>query len=299
MNRRTFSKGIAMGLGAAALPSMVTGATRKLKFGYSALVWNVVPKTPENLEMSLKDISDLGFYKFETFSQILENFDSQGTLRAMLDKHKVPLGAGYCPLNMTDPSLRKANLATVIRWGNIVKKYGGTYVVLGADSVKRESYEFKEHQANLVTGLNDYSKALADIGMSSGLHQHTGTAIETRDEVYSVMHAVDTRYVKFAPDVGQLQKGGADAYQVVKDFASITTHMHLKDYNGGEYFLGYCPLGEGKVNLKGILDVVEETGLNPDVMVELDRSPDTPITALATAKTSKAYLEKLGYKFRT
>jgi hypothetical protein len=33
-------------------------------------------------------------------------------------------------------------------------------------------------------------------------------------------------------------------------------------------------------------------------MVELDPSPNAPMTPLETAKTSKAYLEKLGYKFR-
>jgi len=32
-------------------------------------------------------------------------------------------------------------------------------------------------------------------------------------------------------------------------------------------------------------------------MVELDPSPDGPMTPLETVKTTKAYLEKLGYKF--
>ena len=42
------------------------------------------------------------------------------------------------------------------------------------------------------------------------------------------MQAVDPRYLKFAPDVGQLQKAGADAAQVIKDFLPIVAHMHLK-----------------------------------------------------------------------
>ena len=47
------------------------------------------------------------------------------------------------------------------------------------------------------------------------------------------MEAVDTKHLKFAPDVGQLQKGGADAAKVVKDFLPILKHMHLKDYRAG------------------------------------------------------------------
>jgi inosose dehydratase len=299
MNRRTFSKAITMGLGAAVGSALPAAALRKLKIGYTSLTWNAVPKTPENLERALKDFADLGFPKFETFCEILEYFDSKGTMQAMIDRYQVPLCAGYCSLNMTDPTLRKENLEKVIRFAKVTRKYGGTFVVLAANSVKREGYDFQAARPTLIAGLNDYSKAIADLGLSSGLHQHTGTAIETPAETYAIMHAVDTRYVKFAPDVGQLQKGGADPYQVVKDFLPITTHMHLKDFSGGEWFVGYCPLGQGKVNLKGILDLMEDSGHDCDVMIELDRAPETPVTALETARISKAYLQKLGYTFRT
>ena len=141
--------------------------------------------------------------------------------------------------------------------------------------------------------------AVNDLGLGAGLHQHTGTAVESRDETYAVMEAVDTKHLKFAPDVGQLQKGGADAAKVVKDFLPITVHMHLKDFIGGEHFAGYCPLGQGKVDLKAILDMVEGANPNANIMVELDGSPKQPYTPLETAQISKAYLEKLGYTFRT
>jgi inosose dehydratase len=150
-----------------------------------------------------------------------------------------------------------------------------------------------------VGALNDYAKAAVDAGVATGFHQHTGTAVESRDEVYALMESADTRYLKFAPDVGQLQKGGADAAKVVKDFAALTVHMHLKDFSGGQYFAGYCPLGEGKVDLAGILETMEAAGHPANIMVELDRSPSTPITAKATAITAKAFLQKQGYQFRS
>lgn len=43
-----------------------------------------------------------------------------------------------------------------------------------------------------------------------------GAVVETRDEVYAVTEAVHPKYMSFAPQVGPLQKGGADAAQVVK-----------------------------------------------------------------------------------
>ena len=163
----------------------------------------------------------------------------------------------------------------------------------------RAGYTFQEHKANIIAGLNEYAKAMNDIGLGAGLHQHTNTAVETRDETYAVMEAVDTRFVKFAPDVGQLQKGGADAAKVVKDFLPITVHMHLKDWIGGEHMAGYCPLGMGKVDLKAILDMVEGANPEANIMHELDGSPKMPYTPLETAQIGKAYLQKLGYTFRT
>ena len=112
------------------------------------------------------------------------------------------------------------------------------------------------------------------------------------------MEAVDTRYVKFGPDIGQLQKGGSDPVQVVKDFLPIVNHMHLKDYSGGEYFVGYYPLGQGKVNIPAILDIMDGRNLASMIMVELDGGPRMPMTALETATIAKAYLEKQGVAFR-
>ena len=84
----------------------------------------------------------------------------------------------------------------------------------------------------------------------------------------------------------------------MKDFAKITNHMHLKDYSNGKYMGGYCPLGMGVVDIESILNTLEQAGLNPDVMHELDRG-NAPMSARDAATFSKAYLTRLGYKFRS
>ncbi len=295
MNRRSFTQTIAAGLGAAALRA---APPRKLKIGHTCLTWNAAPKTPENLEEAVKDIASLGYWSWETFADVLESWDGKGALAALIEKHKIPLTSGYFTTNVVDPALRKETVEKVTRLARIIKKYGGTFMVLAANGVKRAEYKFADHKSDVVAALNEYAKAAVDAGIGTGFHQHTGTAVESRDEVYALMDSVDTKYLKFAPDVGQLQKGGADAAQVIKDFAAITVHMHLKDYSGGQMFSGYCPLGQGKVDLVSVLDTMENAGHPANIMVELDRSANTPITARETAVTTKAYLEKLGYPFR-
>ncbi|MPZ19127.1 MAG: TIM barrel protein [Luteitalea sp.] len=298
MNRRTFTKALGAALGAASLPLSGTAQAGKLQIGCTSLIWGAVPRTPENLAPAVADMDSLGFHKFETFAAILEDWDKKDTLQALLDKYRIPLVSAYSSVQVIDPSKRKETLADLVQRGKVLKKYGGRFAVLSANGVERQGYNFKEHRPNIVSALNEYGLAMNDIGLGAGLHQHTNTAIETRDETYAVMEAVNTDHFKFAPDVGQLQKGGADAAQVVKDFLPITVHMHLKDYVGGEHFAGYCPLGQGKVDLKAILEMVDAANPTANIMVELDGSKNAPYTPRETAEISKAYLQKLGFTFR-
>ena len=298
LTRRDFAKTVAAGFGAAACPSLAAAQARKLKIGCTALIWGALPRTPENLTAAVRDMAAVGFHGFETFASIVHDWDAKGTLAPLIEAHGIPLISGYATVQLIDTSARKENLAQLIQWGKALKKHGGRFMVLAPNGVKRDGYNFAANKTTIVAGLNEYAKAMNDIGLGAGLHQHTGTAVESRDETYAVMESVDTRHVKFAPDVGQLQKGGADAAKVVKDFLPITVHMHLKDYRGWEHFAGYCPLGEGTVDLKAILDMVEGSNPNASIMHELDGSANAPYTPLQTAQIGKAYLQRLGYTFR-
>jgi inosose dehydratase len=187
------------------------------------------------------------------------------------------------------------------RWNGrkLVKQYKGKVIVVGPNGVRRNTYDFKAHKDDIVATLNELGKAVMDMGLTPVLHQHTGTCVETRDETYAVLEAMDTRAMNFGPDIGQLQKGGSDPVQVVKDFLPLVQHMHLKDYSGGKEYLGYCPLGEGKVDIPAILAMMDGRNTAGLVMVELDSPPPQPIPALETAKIAKAYLQEQGVTFRS
>jgi inosose dehydratase len=298
LTRRTFAKTILTGVGAAAIPSLGFAQAKKLKIGATTLIWGAVPNKPENLEPALKDMSELGYNGFETFAAILEDWDKKGTLPGLLEKYPIPLTSAYTTVNVTDPSARKEQIEMLQRYARLVKKYGGRFLVQSSNG-RGQNYDFAANKANIISALNDYGKAVNDIGIGTGLHQHTGSAVETREETYTVMQAVDPRYMKFAPDIGQAQKGGTDAAQLVKDFSSIIAHMHLKDYKGWEHMAGYCPLGEGVVDLKSVLETMEKANPNANIMHELDGSAKMPYTPRQTAEIGKAFCQKLGYTFRT
>ena len=297
LDRRTFTKTMAVALAGAAVPTLHAQKTRRLKVGHTGITWGF---NPADAEAAIKDVASLGYHGYESFGNVLEAWETKGGLDKLLEAAKLPLRSAYCPVNLTDPAVRATTKSQkMVRWGGLIKKCGGRVAVIGPNNVRRPEYDFAEHKADIVAALNDIGKALDDVGVVGVLHQHTGTCVETRDETYAVMEAVDTRYVKFGPDIGQLQKGGSDPVKVVKDFLPVIRHVHLKDYDGGEHYLGYCPLGQGKVDLAGVVDLLEGSGNDLMIMAELDPSPKMPLSPLEAASIDKATLQKLGYPFRS
>jgi inosose dehydratase len=294
LDRRSFTKTLALGLAGASLTTLQAQKPRRLKAGHTGITWGF---SPADAEKAIADVASLGFQGYESFGNVLEVWEAKGGLDKLLQAAKLPLRSAYCPVNLTDPARRKDEVDKIVRWGGLIKKCGGSVAVIGPNNVKRPEYNFADQKANIVAALNDIGKALDDIGVVGALHQHTGTCVETRDETYAVMEAVNTRYVKFGPDVGQLQKGGSDPVTVVKDFLPVVRHVHMKDFDGGEHYLGYCPLGQGKVDVATLCDLLESSGNDLMVMAELDPSPKMPLTPLDAARINKTTLQKLGYSF--
>jgi inosose dehydratase len=331
MNRREFTKTIA-GLAAVAPATLeAQQPTRPLHIGHTSITWisfggggrgraaaatpppagrqggapagtaGGPPVDPEQIDTIIRDIADLGFWGLEVFGNAVTGLEDQGTIGALLKKHHdLPLISIVASPNCGDKSKLKDSIDLMITQGKAAKKYGATIVLMNASGARRDaSYNFADNKANIAHSLNEASKAMADLGLQAVLHQHTGTMVETRDEVYGIMDAIDHNYVKAGFDVGQLAKGGADPVPIVRDFLSQVEHLHLKDFNGGDAWGGYCPLGQGRVDLKAVLDIMDKRGpMKGRVMVELDSSPNQPIPALECAKIAKAWLQNLGYQFR-
>lgn len=297
-NRRDFCKKIGLGVGAAllGLPSIPAAEVpkRRLLVGHTGDTWGF---KPENADQAIKELGTLGFYGYETFGEYFEYWDARGGLKPLFDAAHLPLVSAYCNVNLTDATKRKDEVDKIVRWGKSIQMCGGTIAVIGPNPVPRNGYDFAAAKADIVATLNDMCKALADIGIIGALHPHTGTCVGKRDEIYGVLEMADTKYVKFGPDVGQIKKGGADPVKIVSDFLELVEHAHVKDWNGGPAWEGYCPLGQGKVPIPEILDLLEKSKIKKVLMVELDGSRNAPIPPLETAKIAKAYLEQQGYTF--
>jgi inosose dehydratase len=301
-NRRDFMRLAGMA-GAAALvaPGFAFEEAKKRKFqiGSTFILWGY---GADALEPSLKDIASLGYHSFETFGQVMEQYEKKpGGFAEVVQKYKVPIVSAFCTHDVLDPAKTAAEADKLRRWCKILKANGGKVIEYCAGGSRR-GYDYKNYKKNLVDSMNMYGKVAQEEGLVAALHPHTGTPIETEEEIYFIMENVDTRYMKFGPDVGQIQKGGGDPVKICKDFMELIEHVHLKDFAGGDNgYLGYSPLGEGKVQIKTIMDMLEKRKkkMAGMVMFELDydNRVKPPYSPLEAAKISRDFMAKLDYKF--
>lgn len=298
VTRRAFTRTLvasAAALGARTLAVQPVAKARRLKVGHTGITWGF---EPADAEQAIRDVASLGFHGYETFGRVLEAWEEKGGLKRVLDASNLPLVSAYCPVVLTDPSRRREEVQKLGRRARLIEDCGGSVAVLGPNGVVRGEYRLADHLSHIVDALNELGRASTDAGVVAVLHPHTDTCIESRDETYAVMERVDTRYVKFGPDVGQLQKAGADPVRIVKDFLPVVAHVHLKDYDGGKHHLGYCPLGTGRVDIEGVVTLLESSGNVLTIMCELDPSPGQLVTPVQAARQNRAAMATFGYTFR-
>ena len=280
---------------------------KRLTIGHTAITW-----ADDKVEDAVKCISSLGFKAFETFGWVLVTLEEQNRLD-IFEKHGIPLVSSYMAADIVNPDVRDAEMEKLVKWGKILAAKGGKMSTFGGGNVDRRTYNINDHKDYLIKFVNEAAQRLLDVGIYLNFHPHTGTPIETAEEIDFLFENADTKLVGFAPDVGQIQKGGADPIEYVKKYLSLTRLVHLKDYCGSvEFnedgqeidtsgFACYSPLGQGVVKIAEMLEIYENSSFDGYIMVELDIAnkigKQMPMTPEEATTISRDYLASLGYKF--
>ncbi|MDQ2748156.1 MAG: TIM barrel protein [Pseudonocardiales bacterium] len=159
-------------------------------------------------------------------------------------------------------------------------------VVLAARS-HDGSYDYKvplndEEWAVLLGNLDRLQQVVREHGMTPALHPHVGTAIEDRAAVLRLLESSD---VVLCLDTGHLLIGGMQPLELLAIAADRVAHVHLKDVNetvaatvaaGQASYIGavrqglYTPLGDGDLDIAGVVTALEQIGYQGRYVLEQD-----------------------------
>lgn len=272
-----------------------------MKIGHTGITWGI----PGDVEQAYRDTADLGYLGFETFGRtILEWNEQPGGYRALVERYGIPTGAAYCGKTWIDPATAAQEMAAARREAEALRAIGGQTLVLAGGRRPEGGYTAAQFQ-HLADALNEIGAYCRALGLTTGLHPHTGTAVETRADIDTILGLLDPALVGFAPDTGQIAKGGSDILEVMRTYQSRITHVHLKDW-GGAYerdaggkeidrtgYVNYEPIGSGILPIKELLEPLLAAGFTGWVNVELDGTPAAPRPPRAAAAMSRRYLGEI------
>ena len=276
------------------------------KIGHTLLTWDVFAH-PENIEQGIRDIADLGFAGTETGGVLYDWWEENrpGQVKRILREAGIPMVTLFQFGEWTDPDAESGLLESSRRWSNTIKDLGGEMLMLvpgrRRDVPPYGLDDFKQ-MADAMNRAGDIANAA---GIDATMHPHWGTAAESRLEIEVLLDRLDHRLVGFAPDTGQIAKGGADPLPVIDRWAEIVRYVHLKDLDprwdemrkGGVPLPsaeGYAEIGQGTIDLKPLLPILDRVNYTGWLMAELDQSGRTGRESPALAK--RYLVDTLGLK---
>jgi sugar phosphate isomerase/epimerase len=141
----------------------------------------------------------------------------------------------------------------------------------------------------------------AERQVTLAVHPHTGRggvgtgAVETREDL---LRYLDKRPgVMACPDTGHLMMCGSDPIQTLRDLGDRCGFIHLKDIEMDMARKGikgpsFCDLGDGDLDLPGVMKALHEIHFEGWVIVERDRRVDDYV---GSAQKMRGVLRDLGY----
>jgi inosose dehydratase len=163
-------------------------------------------------------------------------------------------------------------------------------VAEGAPQWKAAAFE------GLAQLLGELAAAAPD-GVRVAFHPHTSTWIEAPDEVEALASRLPDTGAGLCLDVGHYLAGGGEPVRAIRRYGSLVTHVHLKDVDPavlGRLRSGeldgfstavreriFTELGNGALDLRGVLATLDAVDFRGWLMVEQDSSWLQPAEAAA------------------
>lgn len=216
-----------------------------------------------------------------------------------LNRRKLKLGSSFVPMNLPDRSARDACVEHALQVGALLKTQGVQYVICADEGTQAQ----RDHAGraskptwspdawdHAIGTLEAVAKALRDKhDMSTIVHHHAGTGIESRAEIDTLLERTKHGEVDLLLDTGHALYGGADPLELVKEHGERIVYLHYKDIDptmlnkvrstqiGMEEAWKqsvFCQLGEGCIDFAAITDHMRKLGYEGWVIVEQDVVPD-------------------------
>jgi inosose dehydratase len=261
-------------------------------FGYASITWN------GDDVRAIDEIAGAGYRGIQLRSAAVDRWKTRpAELAALLSQRGltfVALSSGAVSLN---PAQRAATVAQHVANAQFLNAAGGLYLqVVDERPATAPAAADYRYMGSLLTEIG---QRVADVGVTLGLHNHMGNLSQSANDVAQVLDASDARVVKLELDIAHWHAAGGDPVDAVRRYADRLLFLHLKDLQrpapgGAPASYRFVELGQGSVNVRGVVEALRQVGFSGWCIVELDGVTSAERSAAQSAALSRRYLESIG-----
>jgi inosose dehydratase len=244
-------------------------------------------------------------------------------LNKVLDEKKLQLLGAFVPVALAKEEAHDAGVIQALKTAGLMFNagYKSAFIVLADEN---GSVEERTKNAGRITpemgltenqwktfaaGAERVAHAVKDkYGMRTVFHHHCAGYVETPDEVAKLMELTNPDLLGLCLDMGHYAFGGGNPVEALKKYYDRIWHVHFKDFdpkvgqaakeNNFDYFKSveegvFCELGNGNVDFKSIVAILNEKGYDGWIVVEQDVLPGMG-SPKKCADHNRQYIKSLG-----
>lgn len=297
-----------------------------VKIGSAPISWDVLSfdgsKTSGlNYTQMLDGIAAAGYEGTEVgFSGFFPS--DADTLRTELEKRHLKVASSYVALSLEQEGALDPMLEHVESVAAQLAQFNVSEIVIAGETSPKRLEVAGSVAADGSDGWSDEewqraAKALEAIAMRckerfnmrTTFHHHTGTYVETPNEVARIMEMTDPELVGLCLDTGHYHYGGGDVVEATETYAERIWYLHIKDVWPEKLALVrrdrihmrrawamdiFAELGQGCIDFPAFFDVLQTIGYQGWMIVEQDsvgRSQrDKDWSPVESARQSRDYI---------
>ncbi len=244
-------------------------------------------------------------------------------LNKVLNEKKLQLLGAFVPVALAKDDAHDAGVLQALKTAGLMfhAGYKNAFIVLADEngSVKERTKNagritpemgLNENQwKTFAEGAERVAHAVKDkYGMRTVFHHHCAGYVETPDEVAKLMELTNPELLGLCLDMGHFAFGGGNPVEALNKYYDRIWHVHFKDFdpkvgqaakeNNYDYLKSveegvFCELGNGNVDFKSIVAILNEKGYDGWIVVEQDVLPGMG-SPKKCADHNRKYIKSLG-----
>jgi inosose dehydratase len=218
------------------------------------------------LEHIMEVASRAGFRGIEPEASFLQHLSDPALMKQALNKYELELSVFCYVEHWQSPVETAEEKKRAAQWISFMEHFPDSIFLL-VQMPGKDRDNLQERQKNLLSCVNAIATRAAEKGIECSYHPNSpaGSIYRTEEDYKVLLNGLDSKVIKYTPDLGHIARGGMDPMSIVKEYQELINCIHYKDmYDDGSW----APMGKGIIDFMSVTNYLKTFDFKGWIVVE-------------------------------